>query len=318
MINVVCIVFGILIIVASITLCVIRFLAKEDSTSKIKLNIVPITLGLAILLLGMTFAIVPTGYTGVRTTFGQISNQVVTSGVNFKIPVIQGIALVNNKIQDGDIGDSTIWGESSDKVQVSMSGVTVTYQISADKSAWVASHVSDYKNSLITTGLIQSALKNSSVEFKSDEVTVRSNIESAAVKNLQTAIDDKYGAGVVTVCKVTIGNMNFEDSYNDAISVKNQAQMAYEQSRIENQTAIEKAKANKTVAETNAQAEASVAITKAEAEAKANKLINESLTKNVLEQNYLDKWNGELPKVMTDGSSGTMFNVGDIVSGSGK
>ena len=57
-----------------------------------------------VLLLAITlfksFTIVPTGYTGVRTTFGQIDANVVEPGFSFKIPYVQSIQKVNNKQQD--------------------------------------------------------------------------------------------------------------------------------------------------------------------------------------------------------------------------
>ena len=57
-------------------------------------------IGLMLFVFGFSFEIVPTGYTGVRTTFGQISNQIVPQGFNLKIPFAQNIKLVNNKQQD--------------------------------------------------------------------------------------------------------------------------------------------------------------------------------------------------------------------------
>ena len=41
----------------------------------------------------------------------------------------------------------------------------------------------------------------------------------------------------------------------------------------------------------------------AEAEAKANELLQQSLTDKILRQEYIDKWNGELPDIMTGDDS---------------
>ncbi len=91
---------------------------------------------------GFSFEIVPTGYTGVRTTFGQISNQIVPQGFNLKIPFAQNIKLVNNKQQDTVI-KSQIWGESFEKTPVYVSEVTVTYQIVSKRSAWIFANVTN-------------------------------------------------------------------------------------------------------------------------------------------------------------------------------
>ena len=48
-----------------------------------------------------SFHIIPTGYTGVKTSFGQIQETTIQSGkLNFCIPFVQSIHKVNNKQQD--------------------------------------------------------------------------------------------------------------------------------------------------------------------------------------------------------------------------
>lgn len=49
----------------------------------------------------------------------------------------------------------------------------------------------------------------------------------------------------------------------------------------------------------------------AQGEADANKIQTESLTQEVLIKKYIEKWNGELPKV--SGSSNNMFDVSSLI-----
>ena len=51
-------------------------------------------------------------------------------------------------------------------------------------------------------------------------------------------------------------------------------------------------------------------ISEAEAKAEANRILSESLTDEVLKQQYYEKWNGQLPEVMTGGDTGIMVDVG--------
>lgn len=53
-------------------------------------------------------------------------------------------------------------------------------------------------------------------------------------------------------------------------------------------------------------------ISEAEAKAEANRILSESLTDEVLRQYYLDKWNGQLPKVMTGSDGDIIVDVGGI------
>lgn len=51
-------------------------------------------------------------------------------------------------------------------------------------------------------------------------------------------------------------------------------------------------------------------ISEAEAKAEANRILSESLTDEVLKQQYYEKWDGKLPEVMTGSDTGVMVDVG--------
>ena len=301
-----------ILIIIGLAVLVIGAIAAFNKESVIR-AIISVILGAAIALFGMSFVIIPSGYTGVKTTFGQIAEETLPNGFNWKTPFIESIEIVNNKQQDAGFAqkDSKIWGETSEKVPVYMADVTVTYQIDNEKSAWIYANVSDYKSQLISDAMVASALKNAAVQFTAEQVTVRSNIEPAAQKELQESLNNKYGENVVHILKVVINNMDFEDSYNEAINQKNLAAKQAEAQAIQNQIEIDKAtkdaetqriaaEAQATAETAKAQGEADAIRIKAEAEAEANRKLSESLTDNVLRNKLYDKWNGELPKVSND------------------
>ena len=266
-----------------------------------------IIIGVAVFVVGCCFTIVPTGYTGVRTTFGQVSKNIVPQGFNLKVPFVQTIELVNNKQQDTKIV-AQVWGESSEKIPVYATEITVTFQVESGKSAWIFSNVTDTKD-LITQSLVSSAIKSAMVELPASEVTVRSKIEPLVKEELADSIDEKYGSDTISVLKVVIDQMDFEESYNNAISDKSIAMQRQAQQEIENNTAIAKAEADKKVAIANAEAEAEATRIAAEAEAAANKLIAESLTDEILKSKFYEKWDGKLPSVM--GDNAVISNIGE-------
>ena len=266
-----------------------------------------IIIGVAVFVVGCCFTIVPTGYTGVRTTFGQVSKNIVPQGFNLKVPFVQTIELVNNKQQDTKIV-AQVWGESSEKIPVYATEITVTFQVESGRSAWIFSNVTDTKD-LITQSLVSSAIKSAMVELPASEVTVRSKIEPLVKEELAESIDEKYGSDTISVLKVVIDQMDFEESYNNAISDKSIAMQRQAQQEIENNTAIAKAEADKKVAIANAEAEAEATRIAAEGEAAANKLIAESLTDEILKSKFYEKWDGKLPSVM--GDNAVISNIGE-------
>lgn len=300
--NVVLIIIGTCAIIGGfVAFNMVRNYKKEPVK---KILIIPLV-GLLLFTFGFSFAIVPTGYTGVRTTFGQISEEVVPHGFNMKIPFAQSIVLVNNKQQDITL-DAQVWGESIEKTPVYASNITITYQINSDKSAWIYSNISNTQK-LITQGIVASAIKSSMAELHVEEVTIRSKIEPMVKENLAKSIDEKYGEGTIEILKVVINQMDFEDSYNQAIAAKSIAQQEQAKQEIENATAIAKAEADKKVAITNAEAKAESTRIAAEAEAEANRLLEESLTDAVLQNRFYDTWDGKLPQVV--GSNDMLIDI---------
>lgn len=264
-------------------------------------------LGALLLIFSLSFTIVPTGYTGVKTTFGQISENTMPQGFNLKVPLVQSIKLVNNKQQDARV-ESQIWGETSEKTPVYAGDIVVTYQISNKASAWIFRNISD-TNHLISESLVASALKSAMVELPAATVTNRAKIEPLAKEKLIDSINEKYGEDKITILKVVINQMDFEDSYNAAIAEKSIAQQTKEKQAIENETAIAKAEAEKKVAITNAEASAEATRIAAVAEAEANEKIKNSLNDQIIKSKFYDKWNGELPNVM--GSDSVITNIGE-------
>lgn len=256
-----------------------------------------------VVLLCASITFIPTGYTGVRVTFGQVNQTPCDAGLNFKVPFVQSIKKVNNKMQDTTISDQ-IWAETTERTAVYFEGVTVTYSISGSKSAWIYSNVTDYKN-LINLGLVSSAVKSVAKQSPVVSVTDRAKTEPAVREALQASIDGKFGEDVITIHKVVIANIDFEADYQAAVASKQKAQLAYEEQQIANQKAVEKAEADAQVKIKEAEGKAQAQKIAAEAEAEANKKIAQSLTEEVLANKFYDKWDGKLPKV--SGSTGIIL-----------
>jgi regulator of protease activity HflC (stomatin/prohibitin superfamily) len=275
---------GVILVIA----CIVGILFKKGK----KFCYVCLGLGFVCFMVAMSFTIIPTGYTGVRTTFGQVDEATLHNGFNWKIPFVQSIETVDNKQQDIVFNDDEIWSETKDRTAIYYKGVTVTYQINPDKSSWIFANISNYKDNLVTRSLVSSAIKASSKDLTDVDATNRSIIEPKSLNAIQSSLDDKYGKDVIYINKVTINNADFEESYNKAIADKQKAQLAAEQQEIENNKAIAKAKAD-----------AEVAVKEAQGKADANDILKKSLSDEVLKNKYIDKWNGQMPNVVSDDSN---------------
>jgi len=303
-----------LLLIASIAAPAIVVAIKKGNGDDAKLNkkhvVLEIAVAFILFVFSCSFVIIPTGYTGVRTTFGQIDPDPVSNGFNFKIPFIQSIEKVNNKQQDISF-DGKVWSETKERTAIYYDEITVTYQINPKSSAWIYANVTNYKDALVNQGIVASSIKASSKSLSDTDSTNRSIIEPLVLKNLQESLDEKYGADVVDITKVIIGNADFEDGYNQAIAAKQQAQLEAEKQQIENQRAIEKAESDAKVRQTNAEAEANAKLISAKAEAEANDLLEKSLTDQILKEMWLEKWDGQLPKYLAGEDASAIINIGE-------
>jgi regulator of protease activity HflC (stomatin/prohibitin superfamily) len=102
-------------------------------------------------------------------------------------------------------------------------------------------------------------------------------------------VDEEY---YVNITAVVLTNIDFSDAFEKAVEDKMIAEQAKLKADYENDTKVAKAKA-----------EADALLIQAKAQAEANELLTESLTDEVLESKFYEKWDGKLPQVMGEGSA---------------
>lgn len=300
--NIIILIIGVLLIIGASVL----FISVVNNYVKVTKTIpaIILLLGFGMVIFSQSFVMIETGYTGVKKQFGQISEEVVPNGFNWKTPFVQKIEKVNNKQQDITF-EKKIWSETSNRTAIYFENVTVTYQINSDKSAWIYANVTNYKDNLITENLVASALKASSKTLKDEDATNRSKIEQLAMENVQESLNQKYKGEVVTINKVVIADADFDDSYKNAIAEKQKAQLESEKQKIVNEKKIAEAEADKKVKIANAEADADAERIKAEGIAESNRTIADSLTDDLQKYEMIQKWNG-MPSI---GSGDSMFMV---------
>ena len=72
--------------------------------SKVK-KIIPIVAVIIVIAIIASFSIVivPAGSTGVVMTLGKVSDNVMQEGLHFKVPFVQNVAIISNKIQKQEV-----------------------------------------------------------------------------------------------------------------------------------------------------------------------------------------------------------------------
>ena len=111
-------------------------------------------------------------------------------------------------------------------------------------------------------------------------LTTRSEISDA----IQEALSEKWDKYGLIVEDVSVQDVRYPDSITNAYADAQAAEIAKQKARNEQETAKVQAETKKVTAEVDAETKK----IQAEAEANANRIVNESLTDNVIKQHYIE------------------------------
>ena len=282
-----------ILIIVSLILVILTFLIICMDFKKDKFQFKPIALTsllwLLLILFGC-FSIVKTGEVGIKTRFGKIVGSTTSEGIVFKSP-LDKINIINIKIQKyenrGGLATST-----KDMQIVNNIKVVVNYQVDGKKAVDLYKTVGiNYKDTILDPA-IQETIKSVISQYTAEElVTKRSEVSVDINETLNEKINN-YGIKSVSVA---INNFDFSEEYNKAIENKAVAEQEVETSKNQ----LEKAKVD---------AETKKVI--AQGEADANKIKEKTLTDNIIKQQFIEKWNGELPKVA---SGNNMIDISGLL-----
>ena len=259
---------------------------------------------------GMTCtASVPTGYTGIVTTFGRVEDRTLEAGLHLKSPFQQIITMDNREQKMAFVTEAF----SSDIQQVDITG-SVNYAINKPTAMILFKEVgTDYFNKLVSPRMLEITKGVFSKYTAENLVAYRQTLSEQIRDNLSGELTP-YGINVISV---NIENIDFTDAFTDAVEAKQvaaqrklQAEIEQAQKTMETQQAAERqrinAEAEAAVAKINADADAYATKVRSEAEAEANKKIAESLTKELISFNEVKSWDGKLPTYVAGGNSTTL------------
>ena len=251
--------------------------------SKILTGIVAVIV-LATFLAITCIASVPTGHTGVVTTFGRVENITLDSGMHFKLPW-QSVVRMDNRIQKKTI-DLSCFSKDIQEVRMVF---TTNYQISKKDAMTIYSTIGkEYYDTVIAPAVTESvktvSAKYTAEELITDRTRLAVGIEEELEKNLA-----KHN---IVLVSTSIEDIDFTDAFTDAVEAKQVAQQNKLRAETEAETKI-----------IQANADAEVKRIEADSEAYVNNTTSESLTPEILQKMYYEKWNGVLPQVVGSDSS---------------
>lgn len=273
-----------------------KVLHSQEEARKVARIVILSIIGLFLIItLFNSFKSIPTGYVGVKTQFGKVQDTMLNEGINFKIPYIEKIVLMDCRTQKCEY---TMEASSKDLQKISNIKIAINYNVSATMANQLYRQVGVNYETILVEPAIYESVKQGMSQYTAEElITKRSDVANVILELLTTKLSDKG----ITITALNIIDLNFSAEFDAAIEAK----QITEQQTIQAQYELEKAKVQNQQKVENAKSEAEVM-------ALQNSQITEQTLKlkelEIMEE-YVEKWNGNLPTTMLNDNFTGLFNL---------
>lgn len=234
-----------------------------------------------------SYSKINSGEVGLKVRFGKIIDTSLNEGFNFKIPYIEKVVKVNIKVQKVELKT-----ESSTKdLQTVNTMLAVNYRVEKNKAVQLYKNVGNSYEKTILTPAIQESIKAVMSNYNAEEtITLRNKVSDECLDEIQTKVE-KYG---IVIEDFNMIDLDFSPAYSQAIEEKQVA----EQKVLTAKQELEKSKID-----------SEKKVIEAEATKKANDLLKQSLTDEVIAKQFIEKWNGQLPTTYAGNDILSIFNI---------
>ena len=266
------------------------------------------------ILVNLCTVIISAGHTGVVSTFGRISEDVLQEGFHMKAPW-QKVTIMDNRISKLEVETEAF---SSDLQTISVN-LAVNYRVDTAKSYYIIKNIGRSYEGVLVTPTVNEVLKSILSSYTAEQsITNRALISSDILDGLNA----KLNTSGIYVSDINIIDFDFSDTYIDAIEAKQVAEQQKLKAQIEQEqlTMEKEAQAKREIIA----AEAALEVSKIEAEAveyagqkeaAANKAISESVTPGLVEYYKIQRWDGALPGITGADSIITMVSPDGTAAG---
>ncbi len=251
-----------------------------------------------LIVLFSTLVVVPAGHVGVVVLFGQVGPAPLSEGLNFVNPLVDVVKL-SVQVQK----HSGKYDAASSDLQAVHVDMVLNYRLLPEKAPEVYQKIGTNFASVIVDPAAQEVLKASTATHVASEILLRRPKIKTEVQTALAAWLTKYG---IEMKEVALANIRFDPAYEHAIEAKQIEEQKAEQKRYE----LIQAQRQAEIVVAQAKGEAEAIKVRGEGEANYNQKVAASLTSTLIQQRYLEKWDGKLPQYTVGGSgSGILLQL---------
>jgi len=264
----------------------------EPRKSHIGLLFAIIVIVIIFAILSMSVSIVGPGERGVLLRWGAVTGDVFNEGLNFKIPFIDSVDIMDVKTLKLETDASS----ASKDLQIVTARIALNYRLKPESVVYVRQNIGkDYQYKIVDPA-IQEAIKASTAQFTAEElITKRPLVREQMKVTLQDKLDTLTHSSIM-VEEFNVINFDFSSEFNRAIESK----VTAEQLALKAQRDLERIKI-----------EAQQKIEQAKAEAESLRIQSAALQENpdILRLRWIEKWDGKLPQFLSGDDQSILLSL---------
>ncbi len=272
-------------------------------------------------MMGSAVRVVPTGHTGIVTTFGKVEDYTYEAGVHFVAPW-QTVVNMDNRTQKAQISLNCF---SSDIQEVSVV-YTVNYQIDKTNAQMIYKTIGvSYFDNVVNPKILE-AVKGVFAKYNAENLVAQRGTLSSEIEEILSESLVQYNVQLVST---SIEDIDFTDSFTNAVEAKQVAEQNKLKAQTEQEQAIIEAEAEAQRVKIAAQATADSQIIAAQADAEVAKIgadaaeyqgqKDAAIMSNLgamlaqypelVEYYYVTNWDGQLPETYMGENANTIMSL---------
>jgi regulator of protease activity HflC (stomatin/prohibitin superfamily) len=238
------------------------------------------------------FVVIPAGKRGVLMEFGQVKEVILAEGLHPLIPVVNTVEKLSVRVQKQEI---IVQAACQDLQNISLE-VALNWHLDANKIYLIFQQIGNQNQIIdkIINPSLSEVIKSVTAQYTAEEIIKQ---RSQVKTEVDTKLRDRLKIYYILMDDLSFLNIHFSDRFQEAVEAKQIAEQEARRAGFIAKKALKKA-------------EAKVNLAKGEAE--ANRLIQASLTPEILQRQTLKKWNGHLPLIVDSGSQ-KILDINELI-----
>lgn len=226
-------------------------------------------------------AMVGPGERGVHTVFGNPTSE-TGSGITAWFPFVYGLETFDLRVQKSAVETTA----ASKDMQPLTTHIAVNWRIDPINLTGFYKDVGDERDALekVINPAVNEVFKSATAKLTAEEIVAR---RTELKKDIDSRLEEKLKKYGLHCDDVSIVDITFSADFIKAIEAKQIAEQQTKQAEYQAEKAVK---------------DANAAVNTAKGQAESQRLLQSSLTPQMLQKLALDKWDGHFPQVMGQGT----------------